>query len=220
MKEDEFCSGLYSEVQSKGLIGWYVRQSHLALEKGFKIPDQTVVLEVGANLGEHLQYVNPNYRKYILTDYRDTGFVSKNPNVEFRQANVEDLPFEDQIFDRLIATCLLHHLDNPIEALIEMRRVVKPGGVISISLPCDPGFLYRLSKKIGPDRAWKKAKAGDPEFFHYSQHRNHYPAILSYIKNVFAEDTVSCKNWPLNIPTWNGNLFSVIQIEKETKSEY
>ena len=214
MNEDEFCSGVYSEVQAKGIIGWYVRESHKALERGFTSVSGLDILEVGANLGEHLTFVDSKFKKYVLSDYRDTGYISKDPKVMFTKADVHKLPFEDAEFDRVIATCLLHHLDKPIDALFEMNRVVKPGGSISISLPCDPGVFYRASKSLGPSREWKKKNLGDPKFFHYSQHRNHYPALLSYIKEVFAEDHISLKNWPLNIPSWNLNLFSVVQIQK------
>ena len=215
MNEEEFCNGIYSEVQAKGVTGWYVRKSHKALESSFSSAPNLDILEVGANLGEHLDFVDASFRKYVLTDYRDTGFISKDQKVVFKKADVHKLPFEDREFDRVISTCLLHHLDKPIDALFEMRRVVRPGGTVSISLPCDPGMLYRASKSIGPSREWKKQNLGDPKYFHYTQHRNHYPALLAYIKEVFRNDDVSVKNWPLPIQSWNLNLFSVIQIEKK-----
>ena len=126
VNEDEFYSGVYSEVQAKGIIGWYVRKSHKALERGFTTVPGPNILEVGANLGEHLTFVDSKFKRYVLSDYRDTGYISKDPKVMFTSADVHKLPFEDAEFDRVIATCLLHHLDKPIDALFEIEALNRP----------------------------------------------------------------------------------------------
>jgi ubiquinone/menaquinone biosynthesis C-methylase UbiE len=47
--------------------------------------------------------------------------------VETQIANVESLPFQDNSFDRVIATCLFHHLENPTKGFEQIRRVTKEG---------------------------------------------------------------------------------------------
>lgn len=51
--------------------------------------------------------------------------------VEFIQSDAESLPFEDNTFDVAFAAQALHHVPNPVSALQEMQRVVKPGGIIA-----------------------------------------------------------------------------------------
>ncbi len=52
------------------------------------------------------------------------------PWVEFRQARVESLPFEDGAFDAVLGVVFLHFTDHQA-ALREMRRVARPGGVVA-----------------------------------------------------------------------------------------
>jgi phosphatidylethanolamine/phosphatidyl-N-methylethanolamine N-methyltransferase len=215
MSEADFCGGLYGELQGEGAHGWYVRRAHEALEVGLgEMLATTRILEVGGNLGEHCPYVTHPYASYLVTDYRDTGFASADPRISFEVADVENLPYPDDAFDRVVMTCLLHHLVNPEKALRETRRVVGREGVISIQLPCDPGLAYRASKVVGPYRLLKKqGHQDDPRYFHYHQHRNHFPGIVSIINRVFARDDIRRKWWPLLFPTWNANLFTVYQVK-------
>ena len=54
-------------------------------------------------------------------------------NVRFEQASVYKLPFPDSSFDAVLAHTLLMHLNDPLKAIKEMRRVLKkPGGVVGV----------------------------------------------------------------------------------------
>ncbi len=53
-------------------------------------------------------------------------------NVRFQTADVLDLPFSDASFDAVFAHAVLQHVREPLRALAEMRRVLKPGGVIGL----------------------------------------------------------------------------------------
>jgi SAM-dependent methyltransferase len=52
-------------------------------------------------------------------------------NAEFRVADAYELPFEDASFDVVHAHQVLQHLADPVRALREARRVVKPGGIVA-----------------------------------------------------------------------------------------
>lgn len=61
----------------------------------------------------------------------DAGTVS----LHFQTGNIYDLPFPDASFDAAFAHNVLEHLSDPLKALKEMRRVLKPGGVIGVRDP-------------------------------------------------------------------------------------
>jgi ubiquinone/menaquinone biosynthesis C-methylase UbiE len=64
--------------------------------------------------------------------------------VKFVAADVEELPFKSESFDRVISTCLFHHLGNPLKGFEELRSVTRKGQTISILIPNDPGMMYRF----------------------------------------------------------------------------
>ncbi len=51
--------------------------------------------------------------------------------LEFRAADLMDLPFDTNSFDVVHAHQVLQHVPDPIDALVEMRRVCRPGGIVA-----------------------------------------------------------------------------------------
>ena len=49
-------------------------------------------------------------------------------NVEFRHGNASDMPFKDESFDFLLCRAAFKNFSQPVRALQEMYRVLKPGG--------------------------------------------------------------------------------------------
>lgn len=52
-------------------------------------------------------------------------------NVRFEVANIYKLPFPDETFDAVFSHAVLEHLNTPLKALGEMKRVLKVGGIIA-----------------------------------------------------------------------------------------
>jgi len=77
------------------------------------------------------------------------------------QGDAQNLPFEDNIFDVVIARSLLHHLASPEQGVKEIKRVLKNGGRV-IFVETISSFLSNLPRKI----LYKKSK-------HFSkEHKN------------------------------------------------
>jgi SAM-dependent methyltransferase len=62
-------------------------------------------------------------------------------NVHFEYGNLYSLPFPNSTFDAVFSHAVLEHLGEPANALSEMYRILKPGGVIGIRLPDWDGLL-------------------------------------------------------------------------------
>ena len=53
-------------------------------------------------------------------------------NLSFEVGDAYDLSFEDGAFDVVYAHQVLQHLSEPVRALEEMRRVLRPGGLLAV----------------------------------------------------------------------------------------
>ena len=70
------------------------------------------------------------------------------PNLTFRVADVYALPFDDASFDVVHAHQVLQHLSDPVAALVEMRRVLRPDGVVAVRDGDYGGFVWAPSDPV------------------------------------------------------------------------
>ncbi len=92
---------------------------------------------------------------------RETG------NLRFEQASIHELPFDDDSFDAVFSHATLAMLKRPNEAVSEMKRVLKSGGVLGVRDSDDDGCIWE--PEDGPMARWYElfegvnfADGGDP----------------------------------------------------------
>jgi len=61
--------------------------------------------------------------------------VGHLPELMLNHANIYALPYPDNTFDAVILSEILEHLDDDVAGLREIYRVLKPGGVVAITVP-------------------------------------------------------------------------------------
>jgi SAM-dependent methyltransferase len=62
-------------------------------------------------------------------------------NVQFRQADIFELPFDAESFDHVFVCFLLEHLSRPVDALAVLNGLLRPGGSITV-VEGDHGSAY------------------------------------------------------------------------------
>jgi SAM-dependent methyltransferase len=68
----------------------------------------------------------------IVVQAQELGRSRDVSNASFRTGDVYRLDFEDGAFDVVHAHQVLQHLARPADALVEMGRVLRPGGVVAV----------------------------------------------------------------------------------------
>jgi SAM-dependent methyltransferase len=78
------------------------------------------------------------------------------PNVRYEIQNAYDLSYPDAVFDSVVGSSVLHHLEIQ-DALGEIYRVLKPGGTICFTEPNMLNPQIAIQKNV----PWVKRKLGD-----------------------------------------------------------
>jgi ubiquinone/menaquinone biosynthesis C-methylase UbiE len=73
---------------------------------------------------------------------------SENSKFNFFKGNIFEANFPDKFFSAVYMDSVLEHVLNPMETLHELRRILKPGGVILIIVPNEDSFDNYVIKKI------------------------------------------------------------------------
>jgi SAM-dependent methyltransferase len=135
------------------------------LHAGTSYPAGSRVLEVGCGVGAqtvHLVAGSPAAR-FTAVDIsaaslaRARAAVAASASgmaVEWVQASLYDLPFPDASFDHLFVCFVLEHLPDPVAAAAGLRRVLRPGGSITV-IECDHGSAF-----FHPDSSAARAAIG------------------------------------------------------------
>ncbi len=105
----------------------------------------------GLDPGQGLDYVAADIAPAMLA--RTVAAAERRgvaDQVTTRVADVEDLPFPDDSFDLVLSLTGLHCFPDPARAVVEMTRVLRPGGVLSGSaLLNDNGLRYEPVRRVG-----------------------------------------------------------------------
>ena len=202
-------------IHGRGLGGYFIRKTHLKMEDSYTNENYPLVLEVGGGSGEHLDFVSHEYERYFLTDIKLPvldALRSLDSRIVCQIANVEALPYPDNSFNRVVVTCLFHHVEKPAKAIEEILRVLKPEGIATIFLSCDPGILVRLLRYFMTQKTASRKGFQGYELMIAREHRNHVSSLLSIITYSTRFRKVKVNYFPFRLPLWDINAFIVIHI--------
>jgi ubiquinone/menaquinone biosynthesis C-methylase UbiE len=120
---------------------WWMRnvvEQFAAAARGWDVADGRV-LDVGSGSGlvtirlagmlPGAQFTGLELCPPVLERARQNAAASGLADrVAFEMGSAEDMPFADAAFDLVVCLSTLHLLDNPVDMLNEVQRVLKPGG--------------------------------------------------------------------------------------------
>jgi len=114
---------------------WELNKVNSILDVGCGQCHWTKLISTFLNPGTIIKAVDNDPKWTKENDDTNSFFSSKKMDFNLIQASATELPFEDNTFDAVTCQTLLIHLKNPIDAIKEMKRVLKPEGILIFAEP-------------------------------------------------------------------------------------
>jgi len=209
----------YKDHAYSGLMGFFMNHCHKQLENFKFSKNISKVLEIGAGSAPHYKFIKHSYDEYHIVETSNTVLEKYNDNPKVKATNYDGkiLPFENNYFDRIIISHCLEHIYYPEKFLFEMMKKLKTGGVLSISLPTDPGLLFRLGRfylKLFSIKKKYKLSSKKFDYMNATEHVNSIFNLYSIIKYNYP-DLAKESYLPFKVKSFDLNLFYNVHIVKK-----
>jgi ubiquinone/menaquinone biosynthesis C-methylase UbiE len=128
-------AGQWDEIRS----GYFTEHMRDAAIAKTHLPENAVVADIGSGTGFVAAGLASKAAKVYGFDASTEMLavaarnLEKFPNVELKQASGDSIPLPDATLDGIFANMYLHHAPDPLTAIREMARLLKPGGALCIT---------------------------------------------------------------------------------------
>ncbi len=139
-ENDHSSAQAYDSVSRSPLFG-IIRYAVLRQLKKYR--PEGILLDAGCGPGyldmaiaaryPHIEVIGIDIsREMIDLAVRNQSLSMIGRRIDYREADIEHLPFENNCADFVVSTLSIHHLAHPDQALREIARVLRPGGQLFI----------------------------------------------------------------------------------------
>jgi ubiquinone/menaquinone biosynthesis C-methylase UbiE len=144
----------FNTIYYSGLNKFLSKKWHKLLERDRDL-FYTNVLEVAATHGQHFLFVRHNFSRYIMTDLYINEELKKMGDIDSRIEILEQDAttlnlIESGSIDRMISTCLLHHLQKPELVIEQFTRVARLNSeaIFDIFIPNEGTFIWNFARVL------------------------------------------------------------------------
>jgi len=136
---------------------WYAERRYLleSLLRRYQISGSA--LDIGAGGGGNTQVLIDNNLKASALEFTKEGVAKcQSKGIQVLQGDAREIPFADSSFDFAMAWDVIEHIEEDYKVLTEVKRVLKPGGIFSVSVPCDMALWSKHDVELGHVRRYEK----------------------------------------------------------------
>jgi SAM-dependent methyltransferase len=153
-----------------------------------------VGLDLGCGDGVNLRWLRSHFEQFYGSDYNLLRLMrARQLGVDVRlfMADIGNYPTEDDAFDIIFFNHVLEHIPDDAAALREVRRILKPGGLLILGVPNEGAAFWKLAYRL------------QPESRETSDHRHFYTAETVAAQCRAAGLTVQ-RTYPIGwgVPHW------------------
>tara|TARA_B100001564_G_C20618205_1_gene660991 strand:- start:635 stop:1408 length:774 start_codon:yes stop_codon:yes gene_type:complete len=119
-----------------------MRRDKWLINKAKNIPSGSKVLDVGAGGCPHRKKFN--HCEYFSHDFAQLSDVQIQNQMGYGRidfvSDILNIPVPDKSYDVILCTEVIEHIPDPISAIKEISRILKPGGTLFITAPLQSGL--------------------------------------------------------------------------------
>jgi ubiquinone/menaquinone biosynthesis C-methylase UbiE len=171
----------------------FIQQAVLALPAGAKVLDGGCGTSIWLNpeIEGHIRYTGVDAQE------KSIGYCRQMfPRRDYRRADLYHLPYPDAAFQAVVMREVLEHIRRPEEALREVSRVLKPGGVFIMTTPNYHNLLLHLVENLY-HRLYLRTFRPFEEDMHPSKFNA--PLLRGALERVFAAVTLGGVDFGINL---------------------
>lgn len=165
-------------------------------------PAETIVLDIGCGVGELLLRLKELSCNAYGADVDEitSKYLHETMNLNVAVCDIDSgTPFSDNFFDVIIMRHSLEHVHNPADVLREVKKIMKPGGLLVIGVPNIDSFVSKITKEKWNDLDIPR------HLFHFNPltisallHKSGFS--IESIRHEFKVSRDSLKDWMATIP--------------------
>lgn len=175
--------------------------------------DGKTILEIGPGDIRHIEFWNSRPQKFILADIQE-GMLLKGVG-KLDDAGIgseklllkrdQPLPIPDSSVDVVVSFYSLEHIYPLRPYLQQVKRVLKPGGILVGAIPCEGGLAWGGGRLVTSRRWYKKHTSINPDKIICWEHPNFADQIVSMLDVEFIRERL--QHWPFAwVPLIDFNL--------------
>jgi SAM-dependent methyltransferase len=153
----EDLESLHEESSREHFIDVWTRRA--MLDRLGPLPLRPTIADIGCSSGymlEDLRAAHPD-ATLIGVDLIASGLRKAHmlvPQARLLQADACELPLRDSSLDAALSANLLEHIPDDVQALAELRRVLRPGACAVVVVPAGPGLYDYYDRFLGHERRY------------------------------------------------------------------
>ncbi|HET8683172.1 MAG TPA: class I SAM-dependent methyltransferase [Micromonosporaceae bacterium] len=119
-------------------------------------------LDIGAAGGGNTRVLRSRGWRPVALEYTADGAgVARERGLHVMQADARRLPVGTQALDLVVAFDILEHIEDDLAAAAEIRRVLRPGAVALVAVPCDMRLWSAHDVAVGHVRRYTRRTLTD-----------------------------------------------------------
>ncbi|MDE2439297.1 MAG: methyltransferase domain-containing protein, partial [Patescibacteria group bacterium] len=127
-------------------------------------------LDAGAGRGPYCMLASPLFKNVTCWEYNENELAharkacARFSNISYARVDLRNTPAYDGSFDVIVCSEVLEHIPEREQAVRELRRLLRPGGTLLVSMPNSWSLFYLRVRIVHRALLKKKLSPGDPDW--------------------------------------------------------